>query len=168
MSVAAPARWTGARPSLRFVFAHPAHFIACVGIAGLARRAPGTFGTLAALPAWWAMQGRLGDAQIACVIGALFVVGVWAAHVAGRSLGVQDHGGIVIDEFVAMLAVLFVLPAGALWQAVGFGLFRFFDIVKPPPIRQYERQIRGGFGVMFDDALAALGALMVVALWQTI
>jgi phosphatidylglycerophosphatase A len=166
MTVTGAARWTGARPGLRFVVAHPAHFIAFVGVAGLVRPAPGTWGTLAALPAWWAMQGRLGDAQIAGVIAALFAIGVWAAHVTGRSLGVQDHGGIVIDEFVAMLAVLLVLPRGPAWEATGFLLFRLFDIAKPPPIRHYERSVRGGFGVMFDDALAALAALMVVAAWQ--
>lgn len=161
-------RWTGARPTLRFVWAHPAHCIAFVGGAGLMRPAPGTWGTLAALPMWWIAQRLLGDVALLCAIAVLFVVGVWAAQVAGRQLGVHDHGGIVIDEVVAMLLVLWFLPRTPVWEAVGFVLFRLFDIFKPPPIRHYDRAIGGGLGVMFDDLLAALGALLVVSIVEVV
>jgi len=89
---------------------------------------------------------------------------VWACGAAGRALGVADHGGIVIDEVVAFLFVLWAVPA--LWWAwlLGFGLFRLFDIWKPQPIRWFDRNLKGGLGVMFDDFLAAAATLLVFAI----
>jgi phosphatidylglycerophosphatase A len=89
----------------------------------------------------------------------LFVLGVWASAKTGRALGVSDHGSIVIDEVAAFLLVLAFVPAGPsahLWMAVAFVAFRVFDITKPWPIGVADRTIKGGFGVMFDDLLAAL------------
>jgi phosphatidylglycerophosphatase A len=94
----------------------------------------------------------------------LFAVGIWACGVAARAIGVSDHRGLVWDEIVAFLLVLFFVPADAVWQAAAFVVFRLFDILKPPPIRYLERRHEGGLGVMIDDIVAALYALLVLAL----
>jgi phosphatidylglycerophosphatase A len=154
------------RPTGRFVLSHPAHFIAFGFGSGLMRPAPGTAGTLAALPIYWALAPRLTDLQFLGVIVALFVIGIWACGRTGRALGVPDHGGMVIDEIVAYLLVLFMIPREFLWQASGFVLFRAFDIVKPMPIRHFDRTVKGGFGVMLDDLLAAFYTLLVLAVWR--
>jgi len=96
-------------------------------------------------------------------VAVLFVLGIWACGLTGRNLGVADHGGMVWDEIVAFLLILAVLPKNLPWQAAGFVAFRFFDILKPPPIRWLERRYHGGFGVMADDILAAGYALLVLA-----
>jgi phosphatidylglycerophosphatase A len=98
------------------------------------------------------------------VTALLFVAGVFAADVTARDLGVADHGAIVIDEIVAFLVVLFFTPRTWLAQAGAFALFRLFDIVKPPPIREVDARMKGGFGVMLDDLLAAAYALLVLAI----
>lgn len=94
---------------------------------------------------------------------ALFVLGIPASGRTVRDLGVPDHGGIVWDETVAFLLVLFFSPAAPLWQAFAFLLFRLFDIFKPQPIRHFDRTLHGGFGVMFDDLLAAGYTLLCLA-----
>lgn len=150
-------------PNWRFVCAHPAHGIAFAGGVGLAPFAPGTFGTLLAFPLYALLAAYTGvDSQLIVFI-VFFLVGAWACHVAGRTLGVSDHGGMVWDETVAFLLVLIFTPAGWLWQIAAFALFRLFDIVKPPPIRHYDRTLKSGFGVMFDDLLAAGYTLIVIA-----
>lgn len=152
-----------ATASLRFAYAHPAHAIALMGGIGAIPFAPGTFGTLAAIPLHVAMVSHLGVYPHLLVLGALFLAGVWAAERTSRDLGVPDHGGIVVDETVAFLCVLFLTPDGVVWLAVAFLLFRLFDIFKPPPIRYFERTVPGGVGVMFDDLLAAGYALLCLA-----
>ena len=142
---------------------HPAHFIAFSGGAGLAPYAPGTFGTLLALPLFWLIGPRLEVEVYFAVLAALFALGVWACDVTGRALGRPDHGGMVWDETVAFLLVLFFTPVEPAWIALAFALFRFFDIVKPPPIRYYERTFKGGWGVMVDDIVAAFYTLIVLA-----
>jgi len=89
---------------------------------------------------------------------------VWACEITGRHLGIADHGGMVWDEVVAFLLVLAFVPQELAWQAAAFVAFRFFDIAKPPPIRHFERRYSGGFGVMFDDLLAAVYTLLLLAL----
>ena len=130
---------------------------------GLAPYAPGTFGTLLALPIFWLAGPRLGAPEYFAALAVLFAIGVWACGVTGRALGRPDHGGMVWDEVVAFLLVLFFTPFDPYWLAAAFVLFRFFDIVKPPPIRYYERMFKGGFGVMLDDMVAAFYALIVLA-----
>ncbi len=150
------------RPDGAFLRAHPAHFIALGFGSGLAPRAPGTVGTLAALPLYalfvWLGASRL---VIASLLIPAFALGVWACEVTGRALGVPDHGGMVWDEIVAMWAVLVCLPETPMAWGLGFGLFRLFDIVKPWPIGWLDARVKGGFGVMLDDALAAGFALAV-------
>jgi phosphatidylglycerophosphatase A len=156
------------RPDGRFLLAHPAHFIALGFGSGLAPFAPGTFGTLVAIPIALALRAYTNDVVFIAAIVLLFAVGAWAAQVTGRDLGVADHGSIVIDEIAAFLLVLFFVGSGVLQQAVAFLLFRVFDIVKPPPIRQVDAAFKNGLGVMADDALAALYALLVIALGHRI
>lgn len=105
------------------------------------------------------MQQWLSGTAILVVILLMFMVGVWACQYTGQALGVPDHGGIVWDEIVAFLLVLHFSPQTLPGYASAFLLFRLFDIWKPFPIRYADRHIHGGFGVMFDDLLAAVYAL---------
>jgi phosphatidylglycerophosphatase A len=100
----------------------------------------------------------------AVVLAVSFGIGVWACAVAGRGLGHADHPSLVWDEIVAFLAVLYFTPRHGYWPLVAFVLFRLFDIAKPPPIRYYERNVKGGLGAMIDDLIAAFYALLVLAL----
>jgi phosphatidylglycerophosphatase A len=153
-----------APPSFAFAFAHPAHFVALGFGAGLAPFAPGTFGTLLALPLWWLIGPYYPPPVQAAIVAVLFAIGVWACELTGRHLGVSDHGAICWDETVAFLLVLMIAPAGWAWQLAAFVLFRAFDIAKPSPIRELEARLKGGFGVMLDDLLAAGYTLLVLAL----
>jgi phosphatidylglycerophosphatase A len=156
------------RPTIAFLFHHPAHFIALGAGAGLAPMAPGTFGTLVAIPLALLLRAYAGAVEFVVAIVILSVVGVWAAQVTGRHLGVPDHGAIVVDEIAAFLLVLFLV--GPDWNRVAFAflIFRLFDIVKPPPIRQLDAAMKNGVGVMLDDLLAAGYTLVVLAVWQRI
>ena len=142
---------------------HPAHVLALGAGAGLVPGAPGTAGTLLAFPLYWWLAAYCTAATLLALIALGFALGVWACGRTGRALGASDHGAIVWDEIVAFMLVLFFTPEGLLWQACAFLLFRLFDILKPPPIRYYDRKLRGGFGVMFDDLLAAFYTLLVLA-----
>lgn len=141
-------------PNLRFLFAHPAHFIALGFGSGLARYAPGTFGTLAGLPMAYALL-QLETFALAFALIAMFALGIWACEITGRHLGVADHGGMVWDEIVAIGLVLVFVPFTPAAWLLGFALFRGFDILKPWPVRWADRRFKGGFGVMLDDLLAA-------------
>ena len=157
-----------ARPNVEFTFSHPAHVIAFGFGSGLSPRAPGTVGTLAAWPIGWIAAGVMPPALFAALIVFLFAVGAWACSVTGRHLGVEDHPAMVVDEMVAFLLVLAILPRDLSWQAAAFVLFRAFDIVKPAPIDWFERRFHGGFGVMFDDLLAAGYSLLMLALLKRV
>ena len=142
---------------------HPAHLLAFGFGAGLVPGAPGTAGTLLALPLFWLAQPRLAAIEFLLLLAIMFVAGVWACEKTGRALGMPDHGGMVWDEIVAFLLVLFFTPDSMYWQAFAFLLFRLFDILKPPPIRYFDQTLKGGFGVMFDDIIAAFYTLLVLA-----
>ena len=152
---------TSRAPDARFLLSHPAHFIALGFGAGLAPKAPGTFGTLAAVPIYWALALVLPPLAIAFLSIPLFFAGVWACERTGRDLGVSDHGSMVWDEIVAFLPLLAVSSQDWRLQAYAFVLFRIFDIWKPPPIRELERNVKGGMGVMIDDVVAAFYAYVV-------
>ena len=137
------------------------HFLAFGFGSGKLPVAPGTFGTLVGIPAYLLIQPLTTYIYVAVVAG-LFGVGVWLCHVTEQDLGVHDHPGIVWDEIVGYLITMFMAPAGWVWMAAGFLLFRLFDIWKPFPIRQIEHRIQGGFGNMLDDALAAVYAWLVL------
>jgi len=157
-----------AQPTARFTFGHPAHFIALGFGAGLSRFAPGTAGTLLALPIWWLIGPAYEPALLFGLLALLFAAGVWACEITGRHLGVSDHGAMCWDEIVAFLLVLAIVPEDPWWQAAAFFLFRAFDVVKPPPIRHFEMRFKGGFGVMFDDILAAGYTLLVLSVVKRI
>jgi phosphatidylglycerophosphatase A len=127
---------------------------------------PGTFGSLVGFPIAWALYATGSPLAYVGVTVALFALGVWAAGIAGRNLGVVDHGSIVIDEVVGMLIVLYFAQHTWPMQLLAFVLFRGFDIVKPPPVRQADARLKNGFGVMFDDVLAAVYACIVLLLVQ--
>ena len=147
---------------------HPAHVIALGAGAGLVPGAPGTAGTLLAFPLYWGLAPYCTAPTLLALIALGFALGIWACELTGRALGVPDHGAMVWDEIVAFMLVLFFTPAGRLWQACAFLLFRLFDILKPPPIRYFDRKLHSGFGVMFDDLLAAFYTLLVLAVFEQI
>ena len=157
---------SAARPTAQFLFARPEHFIAQGFGSGLSPVVPGTFGTLVAIPLAMLIRAFGNDAIFIAAIIVAFVVGAWASQVTGRDLGVADHGSIVIDEIAAFLLVLYFVGADPWRVALAFVLFRVFDIWKPPPIRQVDAAFKNGIGVMADDLLAALYALVVFALGQ--
>lgn len=156
------------QPNLSFLFQHPAHFLALGFGSGLAPKAPGTFGTIVGLLLFCLIVSYSLNLQLA-IIGALFFIGIYFCDVAGKNLGVSDHGSIVWDEIAAMMLVLTITPKEGLWWLVAFILFRLFDIWKPFPIRQCDAKLKGGFGVMFDDILAAIYAMtsLKALLWIT-
>ena len=146
------------QPNLNFLLRHPAHFLALGFGSGLAKKAPGTFGTLIGLPLFWLIL-PLPELVQWFIIGAFFMIGVPLCGVTGQHLGVSDHGSIVWDEIVAMMLILMFTPYTWIWWIAAFLLFRLFDIWKPFPIRQVDAKLKGGFGVMFDDLLAAVYAI---------
>ena len=154
-------------PDINFMLQHPAHIFALGLGSGLAPRAPGTFGTLAAIPFWLLMAPLPFFAKV-LIIFASFIIGIWLCEKTSNSLGVHDHGGIVWDEFVGFWLTMLFAPAGLIWLLAGFGLFRFFDIVKPWPIKLLDQKVHGGFGIMIDDILAGLFAglsLLAISAW---
>ena len=152
-----------ANPTIKYLLAHPAHFFGLGFGSGLASKAPGTFGTLVGFPLFWLIFNYSFGVQL-IIITALFLLGVYFCDVAGKALGVADHGGIVWDEIVAMMLVLTVTPPYWLSWLVAFLLFRLFDIWKPFPIKQFDAKLKNGFGVMFDDLLAAIYAIISLKL----
>lgn len=154
---------TSIKPDWAFITRRPAHFLAFGFGSGLAAKAPGTWGTLAAYPLFfllWALGVK--GLWLAGLCLPLFVVGVWFCSVTGKALGVHDHGGIVWDEIVAMLLVLSITPETPLAWLLAFALFRLFDITKPWPISWLDQHVHGGLGVMLDDLVAALFAMLVL------
>lgn len=155
------------RPTWGFALAHPAHFFAVGCGSGLAWVSPGTFGTLFGWLAFVLIDPFLTDAGWAVCIAAGFAIGVWFCAKAGRALGVVDHGAIVWDEIVAIWLILWVVDSqlgDPIGQLIAVAVFRFFDIVKPPPIKWFDTRFKSGFGVMLDDVVAALMTLLALAL----
>ncbi|WP_114238705.1 phosphatidylglycerophosphatase A [Dyella sp. C9] len=148
----------------RLLLATPAGWLACGFGSGLAPVAQGTFGSLAALLPWLLLRSLPLQLYVFAVAVA-FVIGVWACGIAGRVLGVDDHRSIVWDEFVGLWIALLPVLAGPWWGVVlGFALFRLFDVWKPWPIRQLDRRLKGGVGVMVDDVVAGVFAAVVLEL----
>jgi phosphatidylglycerophosphatase A len=154
----------------RTVLRSPVHLLAFGLGSGLSPRAPGTAGTLAAVPLWLLLQGMSLPAYLALLL-ALFVFGCWVCGESARRLGVHDYGGIVFDEVVGLLLTcLPLLPAlgwvnrgRGWWLLAAFALFRLFDIWKPWPIAWFDRRVGGGLGIMIDDVLAAVYAALLLA-----
>lgn len=140
---------------------NPVHFLALGFGSGLMPKAPGTFGTLAAIPVYFLLK----DLSITYYIISVFILsitGVAICQYTSDKLGVHDHPGIVIDEFAGYLITMIAVPFSWLWVVIGFVLFRLFDILKPWPISWLDKKVSGGFGIMIDDVLAGVFALAIM------
>ncbi|MCC7257860.1 MAG: phosphatidylglycerophosphatase A [Gammaproteobacteria bacterium] len=150
----------------RTVLRDPVHWLAFGGGIGLAPVAPGTCGSALAVLLFWLVPPLPALVHVG-LVAAGFVLGVWVCGASARRLGVHDHPGIVLDEIVAMWAVLALTPREFAWSATAFVAFRIMDIWKPWPIREADHRIPGGLGIMLDDALAAAFAAVVMSsLWK--
>ena len=158
--------------SVTFMLAHPAHFLAFGMGSGLSPKAPGTMGSLWGWLSWLYIQEHLSITSQAIVIVLAIVVGWWACTVTAKNMGVSDPGAIVWDEVIAMWLILFmVMPTGFWGQLAAFALFRFFDAAKPGPVAWADQCFkgfgwRGGFGIIWDDLVAAFCTLLVLAIWR--
>lgn len=145
----------------RKVYRDPFFFIAFGFGSGLMPKAPGTWGTLAAIPLYLMMRQTSWTVYFVLTVAA-FALGVWVCDSVSRILGVDDYSGIVWDEIVGYWLTMFLAPPGLIWVVIGFFLFRLFDIWKPQPIRLVDRQLHGGIGIMLDDILAAIPAWVII------
>lgn len=148
-------------PLLSSIWRNPVHFLAFGFGSGAMPFAPGTFGTLVAIPVFLLMA-PLGLWAYLAITLLLAIIGVWLCHVTARDLGVHDHSGIVWDEIVGYLVTMIAVPQT--WQMIvlGFVLFRIFDIFKPWPIGWIDKRVQGGLGIMLDDVLAGIFAALVL------
>ena len=140
---------------------NPIHLLAFGFGSGAAPKAPGTWGTLAAVLIYWPLTQLSSDHYLLM----LLVTSLMGIYICGKTaidLGVHDHSSIVWDEFVGFWITMFAAPAGWVWVVVGFTLFRFFDIIKPWPISWIDKKITGGFGIMLDDVIAGVMAAAVI------
>ena len=167
------------RATARFMLGHPARWIALGFGSGLSPKAPGTVGTLWAWVAFLVLSRWLNDWQWAALIGGGTAVGWWACTATARHMATPDPGAIVWDEILAFWLILWlVMPTGFVGQLIAFGLFRYFDAAKPGPVGWADRLYkieRGapigwaqGWGILFDDFVAAGCTLAVIALWRAV
>jgi len=158
----------------RFLLSHPAHFIALGAGSGLSRIAPGTAGTLWAWAVFALLQTWLSPLQMGILIAASTLIGWWACTVTAQHMGVADPGAIVWDEVIAFWLVLWLVTPTTFWGQLGaFVLFRYFDAAKPGPVRWADSLFkgfgwRGGWGIIFDDLVAAFCTLLVIAIWRSL
>lgn len=143
----------------RLSLKNPIHFLALGFGSGLAAKAPGTFGTLAAVPLYL-LLAQLPLIWYLALTLVCVLAGIYICDKAAKDMGVHDHGAIVWDEVAGLLITMIAAPAGLMWLIVGFVLFRLFDIIKPWPIRWLDAKVEGGFGIMIDDVLAGIFALV--------
>lgn len=144
-------------------FTSPIQFLAFGFGSGLSPKAPGTFGTVAALPLYWLVMD-LPLLQYTLVLLAAGLAGIYICGRASEMLGVHDHPGIVWDEIVGFGVTLWAVPAQWPWILAGFVLFRIFDIAKPWPIGWVDRHVHGGAGIMVDDVIAGVFACALLHL----
>lgn len=140
---------------------NPAHFLSLGFGAGLSPWMPGTAGSVAGV-LLFLLLGGLDRLDYLLVIVAALSAGVYLCGKTARALKAHDHPAIVWDEIVGVLITLFMAPREGLWILSGFLLFRFFDIVKPWPISLVDKHVKGGLGIMLDDVIAALFALLII------
>ena len=161
------------KPGWRFMLGHPAHILAQGFGSGLSPIMPGTSGTLFAWLSYVVLTDRWPEIfttfNWGIIIAVGFVIGVWVCDITGKNLGAPDHGSMVWDEIIAFwLVLILVTPSNWQTQCWAFLGFRFFDMVKPPPIGYFDRRFKGGFGVMWDDIVAAFFCLLCFALVRLI
>jgi len=142
---------------------NPLHLVALGFGSGLVPKAPGTFGTLAAIPLYLLLSLLSLNAYLVAVL-VICIIGVYLCGYTSRSLQVHDHPGIVIDEFAGFLITMIAVPRSWQWLLAGFILFRLFDIIKPWPISWLDKHIHGGLGIMLDDVVAGLFAVAILHL----
>jgi phosphatidylglycerophosphatase A len=172
---------TAVRASAAFMLRHPARLLALGFGSGLSPRAPGTVGTLCGWVSFLMLDRWLPAPGWPLLIALSLVIGLWACTVTAQHMGMADPGAIVWDEVVAFWIMLWLLMPAGLWaQVTAFALFRFFDAAKPGPVGWADRRFklrpgqaigwRQGFGILFDDLVAAGCALLVMAvglrLWR--
>lgn len=147
---------------------HPIHFLALGFGSGLAPKAPGTFGTLMAIPIYLLIQ-PLNIEYYIFVVLLVSLAGIYICDKSASMMGEHDHPGIVWDEFAGYFVTMIAVPFEWIWVLLGFGLFRLFDILKPQPIGWLDKHVKGGLGIMVDDLLAgvmAAGCLHLI-IWLT-
>ncbi len=149
------------------VLRNPIHILSFGFGAGLSPVAPGTMGTLIAIPIYLLLAAFSLPIYLV-IVTILFSVGCWASALTAKALNVHDHPGIVIDEIVGYLITMIMIPTTWYWVLLGFLLFRIFDIWKPWPISVVDRQVEGGLGIMLDDVLAGLFSLLSlhIVIWS--
>ncbi len=152
-----------AKPSVSAILKNPAVLLACGLGSGLMPKAPGTFGTLAAIPLYLVMQ-PLGLLGYLLLTAAFFVLGIWLSNQAIKVFNRDDPSEVVWDEVVGFLVTMIAAPAGWQWLLLGFVLFRIFDIWKPWPVSLADRKLHGGLGIMLDDVIAGIYALIMLQL----
>ncbi|HTJ95133.1 MAG TPA: phosphatidylglycerophosphatase A [Pararobbsia sp.] len=158
----------GTRPTLAFMRSHPVHLVSLGFGTGLSRVMPGTVGTVFGWVSFLVLNQYLTSAGWIALIVLGFFGGIWATDFTARKLGGDDPGAVNWDEIVAFwLVLLFATPATFSGQLFAFVIFRVFDMLKPPPIRWFDRTFKGGFGIMIDDIVAAFMTLLVIALVRT-
>ena len=152
----------------KFTLTDPIQFLALGFGSGLAPKAPGTFGTLSAVPIFLLMSA-LTPLYYAIIVTLMAVAGIYICQKAADAAGVHDHGAIVWDEIVGFLITMFMVPVSWLSILVGFALFRFFDILKPYPINIIDKKMKNGLGIMLDDIIAAIystiAGIIIWTLW---
>ena len=134
---------------------------------GLAPKAPGTFGTLVAIPLYWLMKDLSLGLYLAITIIA-FIAGIWICQQSADWLGKDDPSAVVWDEIVGYMVTMIAAPTGWQWMLAGFLLFRFFDILKPWPISWADQKLHGGLGIMVDDVIAGLFSLIILQALTTV
>lgn len=151
----------------KIVLRNPIHLLSFGFGSGLSPFAPGTMGTIIAIPIFLAMS-QLPLALYILIVAIIFSIGCWTSAKTAKALNVHDHPGIVIDEIVGYLITMILVPVTWYWVILGFVLFRLFDIWKPWPISIVDKQVKGGFGIMIDDVLAALYSLLSlhIVIWS--
>ncbi|MDQ8040065.1 MAG: phosphatidylglycerophosphatase A [Rickettsiella sp.] len=148
---------------VRRVFSNPIYFVAFGFGSGLSPFAPGTCGTLVAIPLYYLVQ-YFSLLNYSLILLLAILIGIWICDVVEREIGVRDYSGIVWDEVCGFGLTMWAAPKGWLWIGIGFLLFRLFDIVKPWPIAWMDRKLPGGLGVMVDDLMAAVYAWIILHL----
>ncbi len=148
-------------PNVSEILSNPINLLAFGLGSGLSPVAPGTFGTLIAVPLYLVLASHSTWIYITITM-VLLISGIWICGRSARNLGVHDHSGIVLDEIVGFLIAMALVPVRWYWLLLGFVLFRLFDIIKPWPIRLIDQRVSGGTGIMLDDVIAGLFALLVL------
>jgi len=150
-------------PTFKELIRNPVHMLAFGFGSGLAKKAPGTVGTLAAIPIYYGLFGLGANVYLVSLI-AISLLGIWICGKTANDMGVHDHGGIVWDEIAGYLLTMLWVPLTWMNIVLGFVLFRLFDILKPWPINLLDRHVKGGFGIMVDDIMAGLMAALCLFL----